>query len=99
MGRIDFNVNVTENELAKLNNSLQVIESIMNDIQSLYSQLDDKVWLSTEKSKLDEYLIPYLEESKKAHLSKLYNYNESLRVYTEGYKNLINKISGSVNNG
>ncbi len=99
MGRIEFNVNVTKQELDNLKISKENIENIINDIQKLYSSLDDNIWLSEEKKKLDEYLIPYLIEKKNYHMSRLNNYNESLRIYTEGYQNLINKISGSVNNG
>ena len=99
MGKIEFNVDITKKELENLIISTENVKNIINDIQNLYSTLDEKVWLSQEKKKLDEYIIPYIEEKRKYNVSHLENYNESLRIYTEGYREIINKISGSVNNG
>ena len=98
MERIEFNVDVTKQKLQDLIMIQNNIESIISEIQNLYNSLDEKVWLSQEKTKLDEYLIPYIETEKKEHLSRINNYNDSLRIYADGYGNLINKISGSVNN-
>ena len=99
MGKVDFNVDVTKKELENLLLNIENIKTIITEIQNLYNSLDETVWLSIEKKKLDEYLIPYIEEKKKYHLSQLDNYNKSLSIYAEGYQNLINKISRSVNNG
>ncbi len=99
MGKIEFDVNLTKQELQKLVIIQGNIETLLNEIQNLYNSLDDKVWLSNEKQKLDEYIIPYMEKKKRECLSHLNNYNESLRIYADGYGNLINKISGSVENG
>ncbi len=97
MERIEFNVTITNDELSKLKESAIVIENTINDIKNIYSELNDDVWLSPEKKKLDEYLIPYIEEKKKYHISHLNNYNETFRVYSDTYNELINKIADGVN--
>ena len=95
-----FNIDLNPVELKKNIEQLQLdneeIYDILKKIDNAVLSLDDKVWNSPEKKKINELLIPYLNNVKEIIHDNFFECNvilsNALNLYLETDKELKNKI-------
>ena len=83
-------------KLSIIESDINEIESILEEVEKANGSLDDRVWMSSEKTKMDQEFIPYLEKISKnapSALRKNLNYiRKSVNIYETTEKELIEEI-------
>lgn len=77
-----------KNEITLLKNDNARIEAIITEINDIIKGIDDTKWKSPERKKVDEELIPYLDNQKKAVTINIDNCATVLQ-------NALNKFTGA----
>ena len=96
MQNIKFDSVLTKEKVKALDKVVNEIESILNDINYKYLELDNKYWVSKNKEKLDAILINYLKKIRIDYPNNLRTYNNLLNLYANDYSETFNYINSLI---